>query len=163
VFTNHFIQKACFAAFFCSFVALPVIAQTQQSLGQNLPHLAAKQPVKSQNYESSQKYSKFSMLSKTTANTAKSDPTRPRNTVFDNKQAEQQDQAGLSLTAIFKRNNEYYAVINAQVVKKNEMIANKRVLLITETNLILEDANSSEEAMVLELFGSNNIKTQVQK
>ena len=92
----------------------------------------------------------------------KKDPTKPVKKAQMLDEPEKYD-SGFALTAIFNRNDNYYAVVNGQVVATNDVIANKRVLKITQTNMILEDTEASQEAMVLELFSSNNVKTQVQK
>lgn len=92
----------------------------------------------------------------------KKDPTKPLKKAQMLDEPERYDN-GYALTAIFKRNNNYYAVVNGQVLATNDVIANKRVLKITPTNMILEDTETSQEAMVLELFSTNNVKTQVQK
>lgn len=155
MFINRFTQLLCVCS---AITALSISAQTRPISGHKLP-----QPPPTQHSASAQMQAINSASLSKSNNTARKDPTRPKAFVADNSGLKTPEQTAFLLSAIFKRNNEYYAIINAQVVKTNEIVGNKRVLLITESNLILEDTNSPEEAMVLELFGSNNIKTQVQK
>ena len=97
------------------------------------------------------------------AQTKRNDPTKPLAAHYKvaNK-VESRTTAAYKLSAIFTRNDEQYAVINEQVLTVGDSIGNKRVAVISATNLILEDIEANE-ATVLELFNSTNVKTQVVK
>lgn len=97
------------------------------------------------------------------SNMGRKDPTRPSQSQLQFVESGQVFSQALQLSAIFSRNGEHYAVINGQVLKTGEVIANKKVVLITAVNLILEDTEMANEATVLELFSSTNVKTQVVK
>lgn len=91
------------------------------------------------------------------------DPTRPSGLVTSNNKLIMPVQNNFILTAIFKKGDQQYAVVNNEVMAVGDTIANKRVVSITQSNVILKDALVQNDTMVLELFGSTNVKTQVVK
>lgn len=96
-----------------------------------------------------------------TADDRKKDPTRPSAFMVKQEQVNAVPNTDFVLSAIFTRNAKKYAVVNGEVLAQNDVIGNKRVVLITQTNLILEDTEAQEEALILELFSSTTVKTQV--
>lgn len=93
----------------------------------------------------------------------KQDPTRPPSMIVQQLAPELAIKPAYELTAIFTRNNRQYAVVNGNVVKTGDPVANMRVAEISGSNLTLQHATSSRDIMVLELSGAVTVKTQVTK
>lgn len=93
----------------------------------------------------------------------KNDPTRPPSVIVQQLKQALEVAPEYELTAIFTRDKQQYAVVNGNVVKAGDPIANMLVTNITGTNLTMKNAASSEDTMVLELSGAVSIKTQVTK
>lgn len=91
------------------------------------------------------------------------DPTRPYAANLQSLSLVPQPNSDFLLTAVFSRNNQMHAVLNGDVVKKDDIIGTKRVVLISQSTLILNDTEVQNETTVLKLFGSTTVKTQVVK
>jgi hypothetical protein len=97
----------------------------------------------------------------------KNDPTRPPSVMVQQLAPELMADPQYELTAIFLRNNQQYAVVNGNVVKTGDPIADMVVSGISGTKLTMSYAKSSRDArkdlVVLELSGAVSVKTQVTK
>lgn len=99
------------------------------------------------------------------------DPTRPPSVVVQQLAAQFSDNPEYQLTAIFKRNDQQYAVLNGDIVTKGDSVADMFVTEITGSNITMRRGsstiNSSNSAfpstLVLELNGAVNVKKQVTK
>jgi hypothetical protein len=98
----------------------------------------------------------------------KQDPTRPPSVIVQQLAPELSIKPEYELTAIFTRNNHQYAVVNGNVVKTGDPVANMLVTGISASNLTMEHVGtsqyaSSKDILVLELSGTVNVKKQVLK
>ncbi|MFT6267466.1 MAG: hypothetical protein ACJAVV_000264 [Alphaproteobacteria bacterium] len=97
----------------------------------------------------------------------KSDPTRPPSVIVQQLAPELMVDPKYELTAIFMRNNQQYAVINGNVVKTGDPVADMFVSGISGTTLTMKYGTSSRDAakddLVIELSGAVSVKKQVTK
>lgn len=98
----------------------------------------------------------------------KQDPTRPPSVIVQQLAPELAIKPKYELTAIFTRNNHQYAVVNGNVVKAGDPIADMLITEISAFNLTMKPSRTTqdtslEDSLVLELSGSVNVKKQVTK
>jgi hypothetical protein len=99
------------------------------------------------------------------------DPTRPPSVVVQQLAAQLAVNPEYQLTAIFKRNDQQYAVLNGDIVTTGDPVADMFISDITGDNLTMQRSPSSRNStnsafpntLVLELQGTVNIKKQVTK
>jgi hypothetical protein len=98
----------------------------------------------------------------------KQDPTRPPSVIVQQLAPELAIKPKYELTAIFTRNNHQYAVVNGNVVKAGDPIADMLITEISAFNLTMKPSRTAQDrslqdSLVLELSGSVNVKKQVTK
>jgi hypothetical protein len=98
----------------------------------------------------------------------KQDPTRPPSVMVQQLAPELAIKPEFELTAIFTRDNHQYAVVNGNVVKTGDPVADMLITEISRSNLTMKHIRYSQDAalkeiVVLELSGSVNVKKQVKK
>lgn len=99
---------------------------------------------------------------------AKQDPTRPPSVIVQQLAPELAIKPKYELTAIFTRNNHQYAVVNGNVVKAGDPVADMLITEISAFNLTMKPSRTAQDkslkdTLVLELSGSVNVKKQVTK
>ncbi len=91
------------------------------------------------------------------------DPTRPPSVIVQQLSEELAIKPEFELTAIFTRNKQQYAVVNGTVLKTGDALDDMVVTQISDTNITLQNTDSSQLEETLELHGALNIKKQVIK
>lgn len=91
------------------------------------------------------------------------DPTRPPSVIVQQLSEELAIKPEFELTAIFTRNRQQYAVVNGSVLKTGDALDDMVVTQISDTNITLQNTDSSQLEETLELYGALNIKKQVIK
>lgn len=123
------------------------------------PAAAYQEPVASQQKEQNKLTNSFQV---------KQDPTRPPSVIVQQLAPELAIKPKYELTAIFTRDNHQYAVVNGNVVKAGDPLADMLITEISGSNLTMKHVSTSQDKalrnnVVLELSGSVNIKKQVNK
>jgi hypothetical protein len=98
----------------------------------------------------------------------KQDPTRPPSVIVQQLAPELAIKPKYELTAIFTRDNHQYAVVNGNVVKAGDPIADMLITEISAFNLTMKPSRTAQDislrdSLVLELSGSVNVKKQVKE
>jgi hypothetical protein len=94
---------------------------------------------------------------------AQQDPTRPPNVMAQQLAPLQQKDTGFLLTAIFKRSQQHYAVVNGEVVQKGDKILGMQVSDIDAVNVTLTDTVSSANDIVLTVKSESGLSKRVVK
>ncbi len=91
------------------------------------------------------------------------DPTRPPSVIAQQLTPLQPQNKGFNLSAIFTRNDQRYAVLNGDVVKKGDQVLGMQVTEINAIELTLKSLNTNAENIVLQVQNNADMKKQVVK